>query len=405
MKKKYKWIFLAVIAILSLGAYGTVLLKPVSVQAERAAYGSLQSHFTVSASVLPESSMILNSSASGNVSGIPFQAGAHVAEGEVLVATDTISQASLEIEREQYRRQLASARQEYDRLYGENGAAQSELKAAESEYKMAQKNYDSGLILSGQGGFISENELAGLKTQRDLAYEKYIQAREGSSEATKAYYQEQIDSCEKQLAALEETISPGAVRMPYDGVLWEVYTEEGAFLSPNQPVVKVYRPQKMKLEASVLSEDAASLSDGVMTNVTYADGTKGTAVLSFLSRTASQQMSAIGLEENRCSVELIPEDLPASVGAGQKADVSFTVVKAEDVLTVPASAIVPIGEESIVYKVINGKARQSAVTAGRRESGRVEVISGIEEGDIIVADPYNDSITEGSRVSALLQQR
>lgn len=403
MKKKYKWIFLTVIVVLSLGAYGTVLLKPASVQAEKVAVGNLQSHFTVSASVMPESSMILNSSVTGNVTEIPYKAGMHIKEGEILAATGTIPQASLDIEREQYKRQLAAARQEYDRLYGENGAARSEFKAAESEYKLAQKNYDNGLILSGQGGFISDNELDGLKTRRDLAYEKYIQARENNSEATKAYYQDQITSCENQLSALEETTSPGAVRMPYDGVLWEIYTEEGAYITPNQPVAKVYNSRVMKLTASVLSGEAASLSEGLLAGVTYADGTKGTASLSFISQTASQQLSSIGLEENRCTVELLPAELPSSVGAGQKADVSFTVVKAKNVITVPASAIVSSGDESIIYKITNGRARQAVVIPGRRESGRVEIVSGIEAGDIIVTDPYNDNITEGKRITAVLQ--
>lgn len=399
MKKKYKWIFLAVIAALSVGAYGVTLLKPVSVEAEAAAYGDLQNHFTVSATVRPKESTLLNSVTTGNVSELPYREGAEVKQGEIIAATDTAQSASLEIEREQYRRQLSAAREEYDRLFGENGAALSELKSAESEYRLAQKNYDNGLILEQQGGYLSKSQLEELKSQRDLLYEKYLQARENNSETRKSYYKETIASCEKQLAALEENAAPGAVRMPYDGVLWELYAEEGTFLTPNQPVAKVYRPSEMKLEAAVLSEDAAALKEGLEASVVYADGSSGTAAVTFLSKTATQQLSAVGMEENRCIVELTPEALPASVGAGQKADVFFTVVMAEHVLTVPSSALVPVGEETIVYLVRSGKAVPVTVTMGRRESGRVEILSGLSEGDIVISDPYNDNITEGSRVS------
>ena len=399
MKKKYKWIFLAVIAALSAGAYGGSLLKPVSVEAEAAVYGDLQNHFTVSATVLPKESTLLNSVTTGNVSDLPYREGAEVKQGEIIAATDTASSASVEIEREQYRRQLSAARQEYDRLYGENGAALSDLKAAESEYRLAQKNYDNGLILEQQGGYLSKSELEELKSRRDLLYEKYLQARENNSETRKSYYKETIDSCEKQLAALEENAGPGVVRMPYDGVLWELYAEEGAFLASNQPVAKVYRPSEMKLEAAILSEDAASLKEGMEASVVYADESSGTAVVTFLSKTAIQQLSAVGMEENRCIVELTPDLLPASAGAGQKADVFFTVVMAEQVLTVPSSALVPVGEETIVYLAKSGKAVPSTVTTGRRESGRVEILSGLAEGDIVISDPYNDNITEGSRIS------
>lgn len=107
---------------MSVGAYGVTLLKPVSVEAEAAAYGDLQNHFTVSATVRPKESTLLNSVTTGNVSELPYREGAEVKQGEIIAATDTAQSASLEIEREQYRRQLSAAREEYDRLFGENGA-------------------------------------------------------------------------------------------------------------------------------------------------------------------------------------------------------------------------------------------------------------------------------------------
>lgn len=39
MKRNVKWIFLAAIAVISIGAYAAVLLKPVEAQAERAVKG------------------------------------------------------------------------------------------------------------------------------------------------------------------------------------------------------------------------------------------------------------------------------------------------------------------------------------------------------------------------------
>ncbi len=42
MKRKVKWIFLAAIAVISIGAYAAVLLKPVEAQAEQAVKGRLR---------------------------------------------------------------------------------------------------------------------------------------------------------------------------------------------------------------------------------------------------------------------------------------------------------------------------------------------------------------------------
>lgn len=404
MKRKVKWIFLAVIAAVSVGAYAAVILKPVNAQAERAEKGNMESHFTVSASILPVSGRVLGSSSAGTVAKLPFQPGMEVKEGEIILTTDSASQTALDIQREQLKQQLENARQEYERLYGENGSAIAALTAAESEYRLAKLNYDNGLVLEQQGGFIARTDLDALKTRMELAYQKYTQAKEDNSEARRTYFKDQIASCEKQLELLDNTVNPGAVTMPYDGVLWEVYAEEGEYLSPNQPVAKVYRPQEMKLSASVLSENAYALTPGLVAEVIYADGTKGEAEVSFISKTAEKQISSIGLEENRCTVELKPLSLPEYAGAGQTADVSFTVVKAEGVYSVPAAAVMPQESGSAVYLIKNGRAVSVPVETGRREGGRVEILSGLEEGDIVASDPYNDNVEKNGRVTAVLNE-
>lgn len=404
MKRKVKWIFLAAIAAISIGAYAAVLLKPAEALAERAVKGNLENQFTVSASILPVSGMVLNSVTAGNVAELPYLPGMEVKEGEILLKTDTASQTTIDLQREQTAQQLSAARQEYDRLYGPNGSAAAALKVAESEYRLAKKNYDNGAVLARQGGFIAQSELDSLKTQLDLADQKYSQAKEDNSEEQKAHSQERIASFERQLALLDDTVNPGAVKMPYDGVLWEVYTEEGAYLSPNQPVAKIYRPDAMKLSASVLSEEAVSLRPGLRAEVVYADGSRTEAEVSFIARTAKKQMSSIGLEENRCTVELKPESLPEYAGAGQTADVTFHVVTALEVFSVPAAAVMPTETGSAVYLIQNGKAVLRTVETGKREGGRVEIISGLEEGDIVASDPYNDNVKKNGRVKAILKE-
>lgn len=401
MKKKVKWILIGLIVLLSLGSYGAVLLKPVSITAETVKKGNLESRFTVTATVTPAHTMILNSYTQGTVTELPWKAGVAVPEGAVLLKTDAAPGASLDIQKEQYRQQLLNARRDYDRLYGANGSALSDLSAAKTRYSQAQKTYDNSLALFN-GGALSQAELDAMKLEKDLAYENFLQAQENASESRKSYYKDQITSLEKQLSMLENTMSPGQVQMPYDGILWETYVEPGSYVVPNQAVARVYRPEEMKLEASVLSEDAVLLADGMTAQVSYADGSTGMATVAFVSRTASRKLSSIGLEENRCMVELKPDAMPDQVGAGQDADVTFSLIRAEGVFHVPASAIVPDGTKTAVYVVAGGKARRTEVEVGLKEGGRVEILSGLDEGDIIAADPYNDHIGEGKRVKISL---
>ena len=116
-------------------------------------------------------------------------------------------------------------------------------------------------------------------------------------------------------------MNPGVVKMPYDGVLWEVYTEEG-HLSPNQPVVKIYRPQEMKLSASGLIGGCGRIDPGLRRKSFTPTARRGRPRW-VLSRKLRERDVLHRPGGNRCTVELKPAALPEHVGAGQTADVSF----------------------------------------------------------------------------------
>lgn len=398
MKKKYKRIVMALLVLAGLAAWGISAMKPLPVAAEQVARGDLRRSFTVQAEIEPVYSTVLNAPAAGSVVEIPFRNGMEVEAGKVLLRTDTSQEINMDLQQEQIRQQLHAARQAYERMYGANGEAQSACAAAESQYLLAQRNYENGKVLAASGD-IAQVELEVLKSTREVAYQQYIQARENLSENRKGTYQEQIASLERQLEALTGVVSPGVVYMPYHGVLWETYVQEGTYLSQNQPVVKVYALGEMKVAASVLAEDAAFLETGMEAELGYPDGSRSTAEVTFISRTAGKALSSTGIEESRCLVELIADEMPGRLGAGQEVDVTFAIVKAEQVLTVPSAAIVPKGLGSVVYVVRDGKAAEVEVQIGMAEGGRVEILSGVLEGDVIVTEPYESGVKDGGRVA------
>lgn len=398
MKKKVKMILFAFIVLLSCGAYALVLLKPPEVETEEAVPGDLENQFTVQGTIVPKHSLVLNASVAGEVEALPYQAGMEIPEGEMLLETKGGSQTELDIQQEQFRQQLAAARQEYDRLFGETGTAELAQKAAQSEYDLAQKNYANAKILADQGGYVSQSEVNTLKTQSDLLYQKLLQSKEDNSESRRSFQRQLIASYEKQLLMLEDSVSPGMITMPYDGVLWELYTDVGSYLAPNQPVAKIYEQGDLKLEASVLSEDAVRLMPEQAAEVVYADGSRGEAYVTFISKVASKELSSIGMEESRSLVELRTDGWPEYVGGGQQVDISFTITTAKQVLTVPSSAVIPERTASIIYLVKNGRAVATVVETGRKEGGRVEVLSGLLEGDVVITDPYEENMKDGIKV-------
>jgi multidrug efflux pump subunit AcrA (membrane-fusion protein) len=76
--------------------------------------------------------------------------------------------------------------------------------------------------------------------------------------------------------------------------------------------------------------------------------------------------------------------------------VEFTVGQTESLL-IPASAVTERGQLEMVHVVEEGRARLRLVTLGRPRGDRVEVLSGLSDGDVVVSEA-SDSLREGVRV-------
>lgn len=451
MKKKVKYILLLAAAAAVALAWALQALRPVQVGIEAAAPGPLGDSFTAQGTVVPAQSVILNANTTGAVQTLPLQVGAALQAGDPVASVDSallarelenqveslklqksalqsqtsLNQTSIVLQQEQLRTQLAAAKQEYERLFGDGQTAQSLEDIASGDYVLARRNWREARDLDEENGdLFSDSELFALRSQMNTAMEALIIAKTNNSASTKAYYEGLISSCEAQLSALSdspshtrnaalaaaqqldltiadltEKLSRGALTAPFDGVVWEIYTEAGAFVAENQPVAKLYRPGDMRIETHLLSEDALPLSAGQTVSCKLADGTAFSAEISFVSPVANETLSTIGITENRCLVTLRPQNLPNNAGAGHQVDLTFRSVAAENVLSVPVSAVVPSGTANAVYLLRAGKAVLTEIETGVQSGGRVQILSGVSEGDRVILDPRDKGIRDNSRVT------
>ena len=69
---------------------------------------------------------------------------------------------------------------------------------------------------------------------------------------------------------------------------------------------------------------------------------------------------------------------------GMFARVMMVVARRKDAIVVPESAIVQRGDGQFVYRLRDGKAELIKVRLGLRQTGRIEVVDGLGEGDTVV---------------------
>jgi HlyD family secretion protein len=401
MKKRIKIILVLIVAAVCATAGIWSALRPVTVETELLAAGTLAEQFTVQGALVPAESRILNAGTSGPVSEVPLRVGMSVTAGEVVVAITADGQTEAELQLAQLRQQLSAARQSYDAQYGDKGSAAADLALAENEYNTAEWDYNAALQVNETvPGTYTETALNQMRSRVTAAEKNLALAQNANSSSTRTFYQEQIASWEGQIEALEKAMGIEPVTAPFDGVLWETYVEEGVYVSKYQPVAKLYRPGEMKVETLVLTEDAMRMRLGDYVSCALADGTAFDASVRYISTVAVETVSAVGVKESRSLVELRPGSLPAAAGAGYQVDARFVAEAAENVISVPASAIVPLPEGGNgIYLIRGGKAVLAEITTGLLSGGRVELVSGAAAGDRVILDPFDSAVKNGSRVA------
>jgi HlyD family secretion protein len=112
---------------------------------------------------------------------------------------------------------------------------------------------------------------------------------------------------------------------------------------------------------------------------------------------AFTRLSALGVEEQRVNVIIDFDDPPAvwkALGDGFRVEVAITTWAADDVLTVPVSAVFRHGDAWAVYVDQGGHARLTPVEVGRRNQDRAQILAGLDAGARVIVHP-SDRVQDG----------
>lgn len=188
------------------------------------------------------------------------------------------------------------------------------------------------------------------------------------------------------------------VTSPVAGRVLAVPDRSERVVAAGTPILEIGDASALEIVIDVLSTDAVEIVPGAEVEIAEWGGER---VLAGRVRTVGPagftRISALGVEEQRVNVVIdLVEPMP-SLGDGFRVEARVVVWAADSVLTVPASAVVrdPVGWT--VFTVVNGRAGAARVEIGHRTSGRVEIVSGVQEGTRVILFP-SDQIADGVRV-------
>jgi RND family efflux transporter MFP subunit len=181
-----------------------------------------------------------------------------------------------------------------------------------------------------------------------------------------------------------------AVRAPIAGVVTAKLANAGDMAMPGRPLCVVENPSELRFEATVPENLARAFEHApeIQVKLDMLDAPV-TATIAEVSPNADATSRTV-------LVKLaLPADPRLRAGAFGRATVPASEVRA---LTVPARAVVRRGQLEAVYVVADGGARMRLVRTGRSANDRIELRSGVRDGEQVVVD-VPEALVDGQPVT------
>jgi RND family efflux transporter MFP subunit len=217
-----------------------------------------------------------------------------------------------------------------------------------------------------------------------LAQQSATQAESDAAQARRQVAAGAVAEATAMLAYAEITA-------PFDGVVAKKWAQAGDVAMPGKPLLDLDDPSALQMEADVPEAIAPHLKPGAILPV-HVD-----AANRDISGTVSELAPAADPATRTFRVKL---DLPQTEGLmpGQFARLSVPIGERSS-LTVPVAAVVQRGQLEMVFAVNDRRARMHLVKTGKRVGDDIEILSGLDAGQLVVLRGA-DQLTDGQPVEA-----
>jgi multidrug efflux pump subunit AcrA (membrane-fusion protein) len=322
----------------------------------------------------PRTTATLASRITASVDAVFASAGARVRRGQTLIALDG---RELEANAARARATLAAA-------VASARAADADVAAADSAVTMARATGDRiRTLIDKRSATAQEWDQASTGLQG-------AEARAGAARAQAAAARAARDAAEANLQVAQTSLSYATIVAPFDGVVAERLVDPGTMATAGLPLIVVEDPSVLRLH--VLADEFRAR--------TIAVDQAAEARLDEASEWCAARVVEIGRVDPASHNFLIKLELAMPPGARSGLFGRARFISGERrTPAVPVEAIVRRGQLAFVFVVTpEHVARLRPVVTGDTAGNRVEVLSGLADGDVVVGNPPA-ALTDGMRIT------
>lgn len=313
------------------------------------------------------------------VSAMPATGDLSVSEETTLATTIDTARAALQVDQ-------AALQNAFQTVQSALNTASENLEDANNALAQAQASYDAAVATLAYQTTLASQAVSSAQAVRALREVELAQTQSQPRVVDLASYEAEVARAQATYASAQARLAKAEMRSPIVGDVTEVAYEVGEQISATSAVVTVQTTQEQfEIVADVSESDIAKLAVGQTAEVTF-DAFGSSQKMAGTVRKidpAEKLIESVVYYEVTLSFEKTDQSL--ALRPGLSADLIFTTDRRDDVLTVSQRALQSRNGSTYVRVLVGGMIEERDVTVGLRgDLGRVEILSGLEEGEEVV---------------------
>ena len=227
-----------------------------------------------------------------------------------------------------------------------------------------------------------DNQLLTLKRDRSLFAQKLIpDTRLDASRLAVKQTRASIVHARALLSKAEYQLSHTVITAPIDGIIQQRNVSLGDFVDPrspgSKPLFQIVNPDRLRARLRFPQTLAERVQVGMAVRLLRADRPLSARI------TQLRPMLEPG---SRALQALVDFDNSHGWKPGESVAAEAVLQRRDQALLLPEAALVQRPRGQVVYRIDGGIAHEVPVRTGIRQLGRVEILEGLEAGDVVALD-------------------